>query len=84
MTAQVSQLPTARSKHPAGKAVTGPVWLSPAQVCERVPGMTEEILTQRRVKNLPPQFFKPSQKTVIYELSVIDEWVRSTASTPRK
>lgn len=60
-----------------------PVWLSPEQVCERVPGMTTEILSQRRKANLSPKYFKPSLKTVIYEQSEVDEWVRSTASRPR-
>lgn len=64
-------------------AVSAPVWLSPKQVCEQIPGMTEEILSERRKKNLAPRYFKPSLKTVIYEQADIDEWVRSTASTPR-
>ncbi|QAB18700.1 hypothetical protein Leucomu_12980 [Leucobacter muris] len=62
---------------------SAPVWLSPADVCEQIPGMTEEILAERRKKNLKPRFFKPSLKTVIYEQSDITEWIRSTASEPR-
>lgn len=69
---------------PGKQTKTTPVWLSPEQVCERVPGLTVEILSQRRKNNLRPKFFKPSQKTVIYEQSEIDDWVESTGSTPRK
>lgn len=77
MTAVVSPI------KPRQRPAIEPVWLSPAQVCERVPGLTEEILSDRRKRNLRPQFHKPSRKTVIYEQSEIDDWVASTASTPR-
>lgn len=69
---------------PAKQPRREPVWLSPEQVCERVPGLTTEILSQRRKDNLRPRFHKPSQKTVIYEQSEVDDWVESTGSTPRK
>ena len=64
-------------------ASPSPVWLSPEQVCERIPGMTPTILAERRKANLSPRYFKPSNKTVIYEQGEVDEWVRETASTPR-
>lgn len=60
-----------------------PVWLSPEQVCERVPGMTTVILEKLRAKGKGPRFFKPSLKTVIYEQSEIDRWVASTAVSTR-
>lgn len=77
MTAKVSPI------RPGVAAASALIWLSPEQVCERVPGMTVEILSQRRKSNLAPRYFKPSPKTVIYEQGEVDEWVRATASTPR-
>lgn len=53
-------------------------WLSPAQVCELLPGMTEEILTKRRKKRLDPPYFKPtgeSGKVVLYDRAEIIAWV---------
>lgn len=72
MSAVVSPLRSSKAPAPAA------VWMSPSQVCERIPGMTEEILAQRRKKGLKPDYRKPSQKTVIYEQSEIDAWVEST------
>lgn len=60
------------------RATTPKVWLSPAMVCEHVPGLTEEILSERRKQRKRPHFEKPSLKTVIYDLDEIDDWVRST------
>jgi len=67
----------------AGKATAPKVWLSPTQVCERVPGMTETILSERRKAGLAPNYYKPSNKTVIYEQAEIDRWVESTAVSSR-
>ncbi len=78
MTAQVTHI------RPRKSAVPCPVWLSPAQVCERVPGMTEEILSDRRKRGLRPDYRKPSLKTVIYEQSEIDDWVESTRVTGKR
>lgn len=61
-----------------------PVWLSPEQVCEQVPGLTLDILADRRKKRLRPDFQKPSQKTVVYEQSEVDDWVASTRVTCRR
>jgi hypothetical protein len=58
------------------------VWLSPAQVCERVPGMTEEILQHLRKNRQGPAFYKPTLKTTLYLESEIDAWVaRSRVQT---
>jgi hypothetical protein len=56
-------------------------WLSPAQVCELLPGMTEEILTKRRKKRLDPPYFKPtgeSGKVVLYDRDDVVAWVSAT------
>lgn len=59
-------------------AAVEPVWLSPVQVCERVPGMTVGRLQNMRKEGRGPSFFKPTLKTVIYAQSDVDAWVRST------
>lgn len=61
-----------------------PVWLSPEQVCERVPGMTVERLSQLRKKRLGPTYYKPTLKTVVYDAAEIDAWVTSTRETTRE
>ncbi|MGK9222049.1 MULTISPECIES: hypothetical protein [unclassified Microbacterium] len=61
----------------------GPVWLSPAQVCERVPGLTLERLAYLRDRSKGPMYFKPTEKTVVYEAAAVDAWVRSTAVVTR-
>lgn len=65
------------------RAAREPVWISPEQVCERVPGMTVEILAERRKKGLKPDWRKPSLKTVVYEQHEVDEWVESTRHVGR-
>lgn len=83
MTATITQLP-GRASHPAGKQNSrGLVWLSPEQVCEKVPGLTTDILGHLRKAGKRPRYYKPSQKTVIYEEHEIDDWIASTGSTPR-
>lgn len=55
-------------------------WLSPAQVCELLPGMTEDILTARRKQRLDPPFFKPTGergKVVLYDRADVEQWIRS-------
>lgn len=54
------------------------VWLSPEQVCERVPGMTLKRLADLREAKKGPDYFKPSLKTVIYSQAEIDAWVERT------
>jgi hypothetical protein len=55
-------------------------WLSPAQVCDLLPGMTEEILTKRRKKRLDPPYFKPTGeqgKVVLYDRADVVAWVNA-------
>lgn len=53
-------------------------WLSPAQVCELIPGMTVTLLQRMRDAGKGPRYAKPSPKTVVYSRSDVDAWVRST------
>jgi hypothetical protein len=70
---------------PSGKAAPRhePVWLSPAQVCERVPGLTERNLEELRSKGRGPKYHKPTLKTVIYEQGDVDAWVEASAVSTR-
>lgn len=71
---------TALKPRPTG----APVWLSPTQVCEHVPGMTVATLQDMRKRGVGPRFFKPTHKTVIYALADIDAWVAASAVTTRE
>jgi hypothetical protein len=64
-------------------ATPGRVWLSPAQVCERVPGMTVRHLQYLREKGQGPRYYKPTLKTVVYADDDIDAWVAASVVQPR-
>lgn len=67
-------------------AIETPVWLSPEQVCEYLPGMTPEVLKQRRKKRLDPPYFKPTGergKIVLYRRTDIIAWVERFAVQTR-
>ena len=59
------------------------VWLSPSQVCERVPGMTPRHLQYLRDQGRGPRYFKPTRKTVLYAAADVDAWVSASAVTTR-
>lgn len=59
------------------------LWLSPAQVCERVPGMTTRRLQFLRDEGRGPRYYKPTHKTVIYAADDVDAWVSSSVVTTR-
>lgn len=54
------------------------VWLSPEQVCERVPGLTPAHLQDLRKRGKGPRFHKPTLKTVIYSRADVDAWVAAS------
>ncbi|WP_425837050.1 helix-turn-helix transcriptional regulator [Microbacterium sp. PA5] len=59
-----------------------PIWLAPAEVAARVPGITVVNLQELRKKGQGPAYFKPTPKTVVYALTDVDEWVsRSRIAT---
>lgn len=63
-----------------------PEWLSPAQVCSLLPGMTEEILSERRKQRLDPPYFKPTGdrgKVVLYDRADIIDWVMASKVATR-
>lgn len=55
-----------------------PVYLTPDQVIEMVPGISRGQLAQLRFNGKGPAYRKPTPKTVVYVESEIIEWVEST------
>jgi hypothetical protein len=64
-------------------AAAAEVWLSPLQVCERVPGITAATLQDMRKRGVGPRYFKPTHKTVIYSAADIDGWVANSVVSTR-
>lgn len=56
-----------------------PIYLSPEQVCEIVPGMTKGSLAQLRFKGSGPRYRKPTPKTVLYVEAEVLAWVENSA-----
>lgn len=59
-------------------------WLSPQQVCERVPGLSRDQLRDMRSRGTGPRYHKPTHKTVIYSSVDIDSWVAASAIETRR
>ena len=68
----------------APKAAPTEEWLSPAAVCEVIPGMTVTLLQRMRDAGRGPRYAKPSPKTVVYARSDVDAYVRSTLVSTRE
>lgn len=62
-------------------APASPVWLSPAEVVTRVPGMTVANLEELRKRRQGPPYYKPTLRTVLYLESEIDAWVAASRVT---
>lgn len=60
-----------------------PVYLSPDQVCELVPGMTKRRLEYLRGRGQGPRYRKPTPKTVIYTEADVRAWVEESTVTTR-
>lgn len=54
-------------------------YLSPAQVCELIPGMTKGSLAQQRYAGTGPRYRKPTPKTVVYLESEVIAWIEESA-----
>lgn len=59
-------------------------WLSPAQVCDVIPGMTVTLLQRMRDAGKGPRYAKPTAKTVVYSRADVEAWVQSTIVTTRE
>ncbi|PKQ36529.1 MAG: hypothetical protein CVT61_00190 [Actinobacteria bacterium HGW-Actinobacteria-11] len=58
-----------------------PKYLSPAQVCELIPGMTIGNLRQLRFHGKGPRFFKPTPRVCMYSEVDVLAWIESSART---
>ena len=56
-------------------------YITPGQVCDLVPGLTEQRLAQLRYVGKGPKFYKPTPRLVLYDESEIFEWVELSART---
>ncbi|WP_309617690.1 hypothetical protein [Salinibacterium sp.] len=56
-------------------------YLSPREVCEIIPGMTEGLLNQMRFRGDSIPFIKVTPRKVIYRLSVIEAHLESKERT---
>lgn len=74
----------ASRKHSAAPRADSLVWLSPAEVCEVIPGMTVTLLQRMRDAGKGPRYAKPSPKTVVYNLADVHAYVRSTIVTTKE
>lgn len=52
-------------------------YLSPEEVCERIPGMTKSGLAQLRFRGDGPPFVKASPRKVVYPESRLYAWLES-------
>jgi hypothetical protein len=69
----------------AGKpAIEEPVWLSPAQVCEIVPGVTVRDLEDMRADGQGPVYSKPTPRKVVYSRADVHAWLLSKRHTTRE
>jgi len=57
------------------------VYLTPDQVCQLVPGMTKNNLSQLRFKGTGPRYYKPTPRVVLYSESDVIAWVENSART---
>lgn len=66
------------------RAAAASEWLSPADVCDVVPGMTVTLLSRMRDAGKGPRYAKPTPKTVVYARADVDAWVRSSIVRTRE
>lgn len=57
-------------------------WLSPADVCELVPGVSLRQLQHWRNEGRGPKYSKAG-RTVVYDKRQVDAWLQSTSVSPR-
>ncbi|MEV8023705.1 hypothetical protein [Microbacterium sp. NPDC080220] len=64
-----------------------PVYLSPEQVCELVPGMTVANLKDLRASGKGPAYFKPTGdrgRVTLYAQHDVVRWIESSRVTTRE
>ncbi|GGA72848.1 hypothetical protein GCM10011490_24540 [Pseudoclavibacter endophyticus] len=68
-----------------GRSETLPQYLSPAQVCERIPGMTLRKLADHREKGTGPVWVEIDARTKAYDWADVVAWLekRKRSQTDR-
>lgn len=67
---------------PITKGRGAPEWLSPDQVAAIAPGLTKDRLQYLRDNGRGPRYYKPTERTVVYERRDVDDWItRSVVKT---
>lgn len=56
-------------------------WLSPKEVCEMIPGMSEALLAQMRYRGDGPKFIAVSPRKRVYALEDIEEYMAGKVRT---
>lgn len=56
-------------------------YLTPAQACQLIPGMTVNHLAQLRFIGKGPKFLKPTPRKVIYRRVDVIEWLEASERT---
>lgn len=56
-------------------------YMTPEQVCELVPGISEGQLAMMRYRGKGPKYYKPTARKIIYKRSEIIEWVENSQKT---
>jgi hypothetical protein len=54
-------------------------FITAAQVCDLIPGMTKSQLAQLRYAGGGPKFFKPTPRLVLYDEADIYDWIDRSA-----
>jgi len=56
-------------------------YLTPAEVCELLPGMTVQLLNQMRFRGDSIPYIRVSPRKIVYRLSRIEEYLASKEQT---
>lgn len=54
--------------------------ITPKDVCDLIPGMSESRLAQLRYLGKGPKFYKPTPRLVLYKESDVQEWVEQSVA----
>ncbi len=54
-------------------------YLSPADVCALIPGMTEARLKMARFQGTGPEYLRPTPRTIVYSERTVREWLEASA-----
>ena len=69
---------------PVKPTVEEPVWLSPMQVCEIVPGLTVRDLEDMRSNGTGPAPVYPTPRKVVYSRADVHAWLISKRHSTRE